>query len=282
MLLADQFFIQNGHLFRLELPRSRRVSRIQTLNQRLYIPQKYREIIISAFHDRLGHASARKLYLSMSQRVFWQNLFPDVQQYTCDVCQRTKNKRKRVAPLHPLMPAERSFQTWHMDFKTLSRKTAEGNTAILCCVDNFTCFPIAIPTPDMSAITTAKVFVRDVVSIFGIPETVISDRGSNFTSQLFTELNKLLGVKQKISATFSARSNGKCESLVKQIGIEIKLYAKDDLTIEQVLPLILMGLRTSVNTQTNVSPYEAVFGSVMPLGSPVAMADDSTLPASMK
>ena len=174
------------------------------------------------------------------------------------------------------------FQVWHLDFKTLSRKTSDGNTAILCYVDNFTCFPIAIPTPDMSALTTAKVFVSDVVSIFGIREKVISDRGSNFTRQLFKELNKLLGVKQDISATFSARSNGKCESLVKQIGMGIKLYAKDDLTIEQVLPLILMGLRASVNTQTNVSPYEAVFGTVMPLGSSGNMADDITLPVSMK
>ena len=187
-----------------------------------------------------------------------------------------------MVPLHPLVPAEKPFQVWHLNFKTLSRKTSDGNTSILCCVDNFTCFPIAIPTPDMSALTTAKVFVRDVVSVFGIPENVVSDRGSNFTSQLFKELNKLLGVKQNISATFSARSNGKCESLVKQIGIGIKLYAKDDLTIEQVLPLILMGLRASVNTQTNVSPYEAVFGTVMPLGSSRTMADDSTLTVSMK
>jgi len=129
LMLADQFFIQNGKLFRLELPRAKRVARVQTLNQRLCIPVKYREMLLKAFHDHLGHAASRKLYLSMSQRLFWQNLFPDIQQYTltCDVCQRTKiNKNKTVTPLHPLEAADRPFQRWHLDFKTFPRATSQG------------------------------------------------------------------------------------------------------------------------------------------------------------
>jgi len=57
LILADQFFIQDGKLFRLELPRAKRVARVQTLNQRLCIPMKYRELLLKAFHDYLGHAA---------------------------------------------------------------------------------------------------------------------------------------------------------------------------------------------------------------------------------
>jgi len=221
----------------------------------------------------------------MSQQLFWQNFFPDIQQYTltCDTCQRTKiNKNKTVTPLHPLEPADRPFQRWHLDFKTFPRATSQGSTALLCCIDSFTCFPIVIPTPDLSAATTANLFVREIISVFGVPEMVITDRGSNFASLFFKEIKKIMGVKHNISATFSARTNGKAEDLIKQIGIGIKLYAKDDLTIEDVLPLILMGIRASVNTQTAVSPYEAVFGRLMPLGNPIASAEDCTLRGSAK
>ena len=69
-----------------------------------------------------------------------------------------------------------------------------------------------------------------------------------------------------MSATSAARTNGLCENLVKRVSEGIKLYAKNDLEIEDIIPLIAMGLRASVHTRTCISPYEAAFGQVMPVG----------------
>ena len=224
-------------------------------------------------HDNLGHAATKRTYLSMAQKYFWQSMYPDVQRYTetCVVCQRSKiSSKKSTLPLNPLPVATKPFQTIHIDHKCLPRKTKQGHCALLCCVDAFSKFPIVSPVPDYSATTTAKVLMRDVISVFGVPSVIVSDRGSSFTGALFTELTKILNSDHKISATHSVRTNGAGEACVKRIVEGIRLYAKDDLSIEDVLPTICMGLRASVHSKTCVSPYEVLFGRPMPVANPPA------------
>ena len=48
----------------------------------------------------------------------------------------------------------------------------------------------------------------------------------------------------------------------------LKIYAKDDLTTEQVIPLREVALRSSAHSRLHLSPYEIVFGRAMPLGIP--------------
>jgi len=53
---------------------------------------------------------------------------------------------------------------------------------------------------------------------------------------------------------------------VKRLVEHLKMYAKDDLTIEQVIPLIEVALRSSAHSRLHLSPYEIVFGHAMNLG----------------
>jgi len=185
--------------------------------------------------------------------------------------------------LNPLPVATKPFQIINIDHKSLPRKTSQGHCALLCCIDAFSKFPIVSPVPDYSAETTAKVLMRDVISIFGIPSVIVSDRGSSFTGTLFKELTKILNCDHKISATHAARTNGQAESCVKRIVEGIRLYAKDDLSLESVIPVICMGLRASVHSKTCISPYEVLFGRPMPVANPPATLKlDDKLPASAK
>ena len=106
----------------------------------------------------------------------WQSMYPDVQSYskTCDVCQRSKiNYKKSMLPLNPLPVASRPFQAIHIDDKTLPRTTKQGHCALLCCIDAFSKFPIVTPVSDLSAVTSAKILTRDVISLFGVPEVIV-------------------------------------------------------------------------------------------------------------
>jgi len=70
------------------------------------------------------------------------------------------------------------------------------------------------------------------------------------------------------SASRTARSNGQAEALVKRLSEHLKFYAKDDYTIEEVIPLIEVNLRTTPHSKLLISPYEIVFGRPMRIGVP--------------
>ena len=77
-----------------------------------------------------------------------------------------------------------------------------------------------------------------------------------------------MGVQLTTSASKAARSNGESENLVKMLSQGLKLYAKDDKQIEDVLPVIAMGLRSTAHTVTKISPYEVCFGRQMNVNTP--------------
>ena len=215
LLMIDQYFIKDELLFRLKLPKNKKQQTL--LLERLCIPKVFRGEILFRFHDLISHHGVQKTFQSLSARFFWQSLFLDVHQYikTCDMCQRTKkNYSFRRPPLNPLEIPQKPFTHWSLDHKMLSRKTKTGNVAILCCVEIFSNWPVLIPVPDLSAFTTAKMLVKYIISVFGVPLVINSDRGSSFTAQIFQYIIKFFHIRHRISASRSARSNGAAEQLV--------------------------------------------------------------------
>ena len=157
-----------------------------------------------------------------------------------------------------------------MDHKTLTRTTAQGNTAVLVIVECFSGFPHLIPVNNMTAETTARAIVQHVVPVWGVDFCLQSDKAASFLSALFAHVNALLGRRHVTSAARTARSNGMAEALVKRLSEHLKYYADriDDYTIERVLPLIEMNLRATPHSKMLISPYEMVFGRPMRLGIP--------------
>jgi len=183
--------------------------------------------------------------------------------------------RLRLPPLHPLPVPTAPFSHWALDYKTLTRKTKQGNVAILCCVDVFSGWPILQAVKDLTAFTTAKVFFERVVAQYGEPILVLSDRGPAFGGVLFKHMAKLLNITHRTSSATTARSYGLAESCVKRVSELLKIYAKDDTEIEDVLPVLEMALRSTVNTRLGLFPYHLIYGREMPVNEPNFSIDTS-------
>jgi len=102
----------------------------------------------------------------------------------------------------------------------------------------------------------------------GLNFELYSDKGPAFTSVLFANVNRLLGIRHVTSAAMTARSNGQAEAVVKRLVERLKIYAKDDWCIEECIPLIEICLRATANSKLLLSPYEVVFGRSFRLGIP--------------
>ena len=152
-----------------------------------------------------------------------------------------------------------------MDHKILTRKTEAGNTAVLVIVECFSDYPHLMCVKDTTAETTARAIVHNVIPMWGLSFQLYSDKGPSFTSALFSHINSLLGIRH---VPMSSRSNGQAESVVKRLVEHLKIYAKDDLSIEEAIPLIEICLRATTNSKLLLSPHEIVFGRPMRLGIP--------------
>ena len=100
-----------------------------------------------------------------------------------------------------------------MDF-IVDRPPSKGHTVIMVVVDYFTKHAHFIPakTP-LSAIQVARLFLKHVFKYHGLPQAIVSDRDSRFTSTFWQELFKCLGTELRLSSSFHPQTDGQTEHL---------------------------------------------------------------------
>ena len=91
---------------------------------------------------------------------------------------------------------------------------AQGYDSILVVVDQLTKIMHFIPTTKkMSVEGLAKLFRDDVQRLYGLSESIILDRRPQFAAELMKELNKILGIKSKMSIAFYSQTDGQTEKV---------------------------------------------------------------------
>jgi len=121
----------------------------------------------------------------------------------CDTCQRNKNRTEQPAgKLIPNSIPEKPWTYISADFIT-KLLLAQGYNSILVVVDRLTKMVHFIPTTEKTlAEGLARLFRDNMWKLHGLPESIISDRGPQFTAGLMRELNEMLGIKSKLSTAF--------------------------------------------------------------------------------
>ena len=114
---------------------------------------------------------------------------------TCHVCQISGKPNQEIpkAPLQPILVPEESFSKIIIDNVGPLPKTKRGNQYLLTILCPTTRYPIAIPLRNISAKNIANALMK-IFTNFGFPKEIQSDRGSNFTSELFTKILKELDI----------------------------------------------------------------------------------------
>jgi len=285
LIICDQYYIRAGLLYRLRIPRGKKQSLVRDLANCLCVPVKFRYQLIAHVHNQYGHFGVKRNFLTLSPRVFWKGLYTDLESFTktCEICQRGKRYfQKQTVPLHPLPVLSTVGEVFHLDHKNLPRRTKEGNIAILSMVESYSGWICLEPVPDLTAETTARVFVRRVITNFGIPAVVYTDKGTAFCSKFFQTIARILGIKHRTSAALLSRSNGLAEQAIARFNQMVKLYVDSDKDIENALPNLELALRSTAHTQLGISAFEIVQGRQANLGSPIPFEVDERFPDDQK
>ena len=89
-------------------------------------------------------------------------------------------------PLHPI-PVQRVFQIIGVDIMDLP-KTEAGNKHVVVFQDFLSKWPLVFPVPDQKTVRIAHLLAEEVIPLFGVPEALLSDRGTNLLSHLMLDM----------------------------------------------------------------------------------------------
>jgi len=95
---------------------------------------------------------------------------------------------------------------------------AQGYDTILVVVDRFTKMAHFVPTTERtSAEGLARLFRDNIWKLHGLPDSIISDKGPQFTAGIMKELNHMLGIETKLSTAFHPQTDGQTERMNQEL-----------------------------------------------------------------
>ena len=229
-------------------------------------PFKCRPLILSVAHESplAGHFSHRKTEARIRSNFFWPSIGTDVRTFcrSCDRCQRVAPRgRVKNVPMCNVPIISEPFSKVSIDLVgPFSPPSEDGHRYILTLIDYATGFPEALPLTNIDSISVAEALFT-IFSRVGIPREILSDRGTQFTSQLMGELHRLLGVKPLFTSSYHPMSNGRVERLHSTLLACLKkLCADKPKQWHRLLAPTLFAIREMPSDRTGFSAFELLYG----------------------
>ncbi|KAL0196887.1 hypothetical protein M9458_005427, partial [Cirrhinus mrigala] len=178
-----------------------------------YVPAVLRSRILSEVHTApsSGHPGIEATLDLLHNRFWWPTMRHDTTNYVknCVTCCTTKTPRQLPAGLlQPLPVPKRPWSHIAVDFVT-DLPPSQGHTTVLSVVDRFSKGCRFIPLPKLpTAMETAEALCNAVFRYYGLPEDIVSDRGPQFTSRLWSNFLRLLGVNVSLTSGYHPEANG--------------------------------------------------------------------------
>lgn len=222
--------------------------------------------IISEHHDLplAGHQGVKRTLNRIQETYRWTGMKQQMSNYIkrCPTCQLSKTSNKNVkVPMVITTTSNTPFEKIFMDIVGSLPRTNGNNSFIITLQDDLTKFSWAIPAENYESNTVAYHFVTQFICLHGIPNSVVTDCGTEFLSKVFTEVCRLLKIKKSSTSPYHPQSNGSLERSHRTLGEYLRnVVSKDQLNWDTYIPFAMFAYNSSVHSATGYQPYELVYG----------------------
>lgn len=229
------------------------------------VPVSHRRQVFEVIHQ-LAHAGTRATKRMLASRFVWKGLRADVTRWCreCQECNRGKVTTQLSAPVQTIPVPTRRFSHIHLDLVGPLPVSKEGNSHLMTLIDRTSRWLEVVPLASTSARVCADTLVNCWISRFGVPETITTDRGVQFTSELWSVLCSTLGINHITTTSYHPQSNGMIERTHRQLKDSLRARAAG-VDWQEHLPWVLLGLRSAPKEDSGLSSAELVFGCKLTL-----------------
>ena len=248
---------------------------------RLYIPNDapLKTRLLQECHDTplSGHLGKDKTIEQVKRRFYWPGMDEFIRQYvtSCDACQRNKpSQQAKMGQLQPLPIPTRPWQQVSMDLITQLPRSRAGNDAIVVFVDKLTkMVHYVATTTNVTAPKLATLFMREVVRLHGVPESILSDRDPRFTANFWRAFWAQLGTTLTMSTAYHPQTDGQTERANRTLEEMLRSVVNFKQTDwDEHLATAELAINNAKQASTGFTPFRLNYGQEiqMPLDQAIA------------
>jgi ribosomal protein L21E len=232
----------------------------------LVIPSSLKQQLMSTFHEdplHGAHLSFFKCFDKIKLRFYWVGMLKDVKSFikSCPVCQTfNKPTQQKNGNLQPVARPSIPFIKIGIDFAGPFVTSSAGNKMLILAVDYHSNWVELKAIRRATAEATANFLLERFICRTGIFHEIVCDRGSQFTSNLFQEMIKILNSKIVKISTYHPMANGRTERMVKTVKSVIAKYCEpNQRNWDSLIPQIQFSINTSPHKTMKETPYAMVY-----------------------
>lgn len=208
---------------------------LKTLSISLLRPKKEikdqteKDEIMKMNHDHPiygGHIGQKKLLEKLKTRYTWKGMSKDVAKYTnnCEKCKLNKVQSHTREPMKTTETPQKPFDIVIIDTVGPLPKTENGHEYAATIICDLSKYLIMVPMMDKTAKSMAKAIFENVILVFGPIANIRTDRGTEFTAGIFTEICSLLEIKHNTSTGNHHETVGTIERNHRTLNEYIRIY----------------------------------------------------------
>jgi transposase InsO family protein len=154
------------------------------------------------------------------------------------------------------------FESWSIDLIGILPLTMNGNRHIITAIERSTSWPVVHALKDGTSKSVTNFINDEIFSVYGIPNEILTDNGSNLVSEETTSFLAAACVKHRLTTLYHPQINGKIERFN---GILSKMltqycYGKQTVLWDKYLMQAVFAVRIRVRSVSKFSPFFLLFG----------------------
>ena len=218
---------------------------------RIVVPPQGQSTVLAELHG--AHPGMTRMKALARQLVWWPNLDQTIEDVVkhCEECQQDRSNPPS-APLHPWQWPTRPWTRLHIDFAG----PMDGKM-FLIVIDSHSKWIEVFAMKSATSAATVR-YLRQLIAQFGIPETIVSDNGTQFVAAEFKEFCQRNGIRHVQTAPYHAASNGLAERAVQLFKQAIRKQSTG--SIHDKIARVLFQYRITPHSTTGISPAEMLLG----------------------